>query len=72
MDTCKSCGAKIIWAKTESGKSAPFEEDPEGDHVIADGIASRVLLTIGPVQRFVSHFARCPNASRHRKKKPAG
>lgn len=28
MNTCRSCGAPILWAKTERGKMMPVDPDP--------------------------------------------
>jgi len=59
---CKSCGAKITWAKFISGKATPLDFPGEKRIVIdQDGIA-HVYDT------FVSHFVTCPDAAQHRKK----
>ena len=31
---CKSCGAAVVWARFDSGKSAPFELDAEGSWLL--------------------------------------
>lgn len=73
MASCKSCGAQIQWAKSQStGKQLPMDlgskemrlavigfDDLEGTHVV------RYVPT------FISHFATCPDAERHRKPKNA-
>lgn len=84
MSTCRSCGAKIIWAKMPSGKLCPFDPEPSrvGTHTITDGVASpcaKALIMVSmadPAKEFtsplvyLSHFATCPNAGQHRKKRP--
>jgi hypothetical protein len=33
--TCRSCGAPILWVKTEAGKAIPLDPDPiEGGNII--------------------------------------
>jgi hypothetical protein len=61
-DRCRSCGAEIVWAKTESGKSAPFDlKLTSGQYTIdAAGVAHHVRTR-------VSHYATCPNANAHRR-----
>ena len=86
MARCKSCGAYIIWIKTESGKAMPCNEpeywfipDPNGNmtYITADGRVMRGIMSgvngtgaldIGCKGR-ISHFATCPNASQHRRRK---
>jgi hypothetical protein len=71
---CKSCGAAIVWAKTVSGKLAPFdaESHEDGTFVIgSDGVARFDDMLIAR-QGYRSHFATCPNAAKHRKKNPNG
>lgn len=66
MSRCKTCGAPIAWATMRSGKLIPLNP-------------SRVVLvvTVGDdtdghlVEGRVSHFATCPDASRHRKRTAA-
>ncbi len=57
---CKSCGAFIIWLTTKGGKSMPVDYDTfnTGD--------PRVFT---PDLGHQSHFATCPNADKHRKKR---
>lgn len=75
MSTCKSCGARIAWVRTENGKNMPVDAEPERRVVV-------VVRAVGPdlpdeevarvVDTFKSHFATCPNADRHRTKAKAG
>ncbi len=52
------CGAKIIWFKTATGKNMPVDADTVevGDEEL-------------DLSRHVSHFANCPNAAKHRRKR---
>jgi hypothetical protein len=55
---CSSCRAQIIWFKTEAGKNMPVDADtvePEDEEL--------------DLTRHKSHFATCPNANQHRKRK---
>jgi hypothetical protein len=55
---CTSCGAPIVWLMTQYAKPMPTNADtvtPE------DSTFSK--------PRHVSHFATCPNADNHRKKR---
>ena len=70
MAYCKSCGANIVWSKTEAGKAAPLNQPPE----------KRFIMFIKPdgceyvkmVETWVSHFATCPDANQHRKPSTQG
>lgn len=56
---CSSCNAKVIWFKTEAGRWMPVDADtvePEDEEF--------------EPPRHISHFATCPNADHHRKRKP--
>lgn len=72
MSVCKSCGARIVWAVTEiERRGIPVDEQTNmaGNLIfVADGNAVRV---VPPGQgKYISHFATCPNAKKHRKPKP--
>jgi len=83
MPTCRSCGASIIWATTQVGRHMPFDKLPvltgnfflvphptEGDllalHVDSDHFAA-IHGRTNEASRYTSHFATCPQASKHRK-----
>jgi hypothetical protein len=75
MSACRSCGQEIIWATTPKGRYIPIdpEPDPKGHLVLADTSKGAVLARVDrpddPVGvRYVSHFATCPHADRHRKR----
>lgn len=71
---CRSCGADILWCRTEGGHLTPVNAEPDdtGNMVILDGIAKVVKdslfepMTEGT--RYKSHFATCPAAAKHRKR----
>jgi hypothetical protein len=55
---CRSCNAKIIWFETPAGKRMPVDADTvEADDTELD------------LDRHQSHFASCPNADQHRRRK---
>jgi hypothetical protein len=60
---CKSCGAKIEWHRTAAGKAMPLDAVPNELGTI------EVECEDGKTRRFMSHFASCPYADRHRKPK---
>ena len=59
---CKSCQAKIIWAKSVSGTPMPLDFPGEKRVVVDEDGVFHILDT------YISHFATCPNAAEHRKK----
>jgi hypothetical protein len=58
IQRCRSCNAKIIWFKTESGKNMPVDADTVE---AADDVLD--------LKRHKSHFATCPNANAHRRQR---
>lgn len=81
MPSCSSCQAPIRWVVVAStGRRMPIDPDPaaNGNIVFRPG-GSEVEYVGAPRpdgglvgdeyegRRFVSHFATCPNASKHRK-----
>lgn len=52
---CRSCGARIMWKKTENRKWIPVDYD---DELWPD-------INFDP-DRMVTHFETCPNADEHR------
>lgn len=41
MSTCRSCGAPILWVKTESGKAMPLDDRPPTEN-------GNVIVRMGP------------------------
>lgn len=77
---CRSCGEKIMFIRTKAGKSMPvnpafvsFKNNPDGkDRIVLP--SGNVIACDANVDAkeadgygYISHFATCPNASRHRK-----
>lgn len=68
MNSCRSCGAAITWAKTTRGENIPLNPMPVvgGNLELVDGVA-RVVKPHPAVKLYVSHFATCAQADAHRK-----
>lgn len=71
---CRSCHADIRWVDTVNGRKMPLDAVPvlNGNVVLDNGLAvvlSSLDLSNLPadVDRYRSHFASCPNSTRHRK-----
>jgi hypothetical protein len=77
MATCRSCGAAVRWVVTTTGKTMPMDAEPveNGNLVIVGEGKTRHGDMVPKVQhrdpgelsmleteRFVSHFATCPDA----------
>lgn len=62
---CRSCGAKIVWALTATGKKIPLDAKPEKRVVLESRTPFGEVAVVHDT--FVSHFATCPNAAEHRK-----
>ena len=78
--TCKSCGAYIIWIETINGKkmpcnafAVPYWNDPNGKDTVMTLKGETVRCTLQPQRTpatgrgYISHFATCPQANKHRK-----
>lgn len=68
--TCRSCGKPVVWMVTKLEKSIPVEPyslSPD-DRALLEEQPSKGKLVFDS-KRHISHFARCPNAKTHRKKK---
>jgi len=59
MAVCRSCGASIVWLKTEQGKNIPVDDN----YALQGGETHFDRL------RHTTHFETCPNAQQHRTKK---
>jgi len=80
--TCRSCGALIVWGRTAAGKPIPLDAGVPWWILAGEGTdvgvcrEGRVLRgaavapgTEGAVEVLTAHFATCPNAAQHRKRK---
>jgi hypothetical protein len=70
MSTCKSCGARIIFVKTTTGSSMPLNAGmADNGNVVIEGDPPIARVVAAGAGMFISHFATCPGADAHRKKK---
>ncbi|MBO5841050.1 MAG: hypothetical protein J6Q86_06490 [Methanobrevibacter sp.] len=82
VEKCRSCGADIVWIKMASGKKMPcdagmisFDIAHPGDkdaqvYVTPGGKVARGYFNpAGGGVGYISHFATCPNAGKHRRRK---
>lgn len=84
MNKCASCGAVIEWRRTEGGKRMPIDVLPSSDGNVClfecpeTGTDMCRVLSAHELKDWnrelygaltKSHFATCPNASKHRKPK---
>lgn len=79
MTRCRSCGQQILWVRMKSGRSMPcdtllipYRQDPEGELMLVTPEGTVVRGTEdrdSPTAGYRSHFATCPNAGEHRRKK---
>lgn len=72
--TC-TCGALVIWAKTQSGARMPLNAEPDihGDVVLCMGIVYVLRDDQDPQTpgRYQSHWNVCPDSPRHRRPRQA-
>lgn len=69
MSFCRSCGAIVVWSKTENSKNIPLDPEPVlGGNIILEcnGALARVVEPDPGIRRHISHFVTCPNAAHHR------
>ncbi|MHB1843233.1 MAG: hypothetical protein ACYCWW_00180 [Deltaproteobacteria bacterium] len=69
---CSSCGAAILWTKTERGRNMPVDAatDPAGTIRTQwrNGLLRSIVVEAGSEPELhKSHFATCPNAGKHRR-----
>lgn len=80
MSACSTCGAPIRWCVTEKGAAMPVDVAPaKNGNLILRAVGSKTIaacvtpLLETPEERaaphFLSHFATCPSADQHRRKK---
>lgn len=76
MNTCRSCGATILWATTTNGKAMPIdaEPSPDGNVELTEWAPGRYRCTVHPQTPFdapplhMPHHATCPHADEWRRK----
>lgn len=81
MAKCKSCGANILWIKTQNGKSMPcnaeqviYWQDAKGEAniITPNGETIRATLitrrTPATGVGYIPHWATCPQANNFRKR----
>jgi len=65
--TCRSCGARIVWAETTQGKRMPFDRQPVAvsahESLLGGRMIEYVDTTVSPV-----HFQTCPDAKKWRRR----
>lgn len=72
--SCRSCGATIIWTRTEAGKRMPIDVEPVdgGNLILKRGHGGQywAIVAADDIEptRYVSHFATCPHADQHRRR----
>lgn len=75
---CRSCGAPIIWMVMEgTGRNMPVdrEPDPEGTIIVLPRESlARTIHSVPPLlpsgaRRYRPHWASCPNADQHRRRR---
>ena len=73
MSTCRSCGARVTWLRTTSGKNIPVNEDPDpnGNIVVIAGTVT--CAVVDPTQEmdkphYMPHHATCPQGKDWRRR----
>jgi hypothetical protein len=72
-DRCRSCKQQVRWATTEHGKAIPLDPEPAANGSIR--LRAGVAIVVPEAERqafagelYLSHFATCPDAARHRRR----
>ncbi len=77
MGYCRSCGARVRWIRTTAGKAMPVNAEPirfergggPETFVTPEGKVERGKRDPeGTLTGYISHFATCPHADRHRRR----
>ena len=73
-NTCKGCGRKILWARTDDGRAIPLDAVAPVYEVATVESAERgdTLVARRATDSFVSHFVTCPNRQQFSKKNNFG
>lgn len=69
--TCRGCGRKILWARTEDGKAIPLDAvAPVYEaHEAESAERGDTLIARRATTSYVSHFVTCPKRDEFRKAK---
>jgi hypothetical protein len=70
VTTCKSCGADIVFVKTQHGKTTPLDAipNPAGNIVLVGGVATVAKPgQHAEMTRYMPHWSTCVAAAQHRK-----
>lgn len=68
MSKCKSCGAPVVWAKTENDKNIPLDaKKVRGGNIFLDHGIARIVSPLSGLGSYESHFKTCPQAREHRR-----
>jgi hypothetical protein len=65
---CSSCGAEIFWAITQRGSRIPLDVQNSLGFILEGGKVDGAPL-VSQKRVYQTHFATCPHAKQHRKKK---
>ena len=73
MAFCKSCGAKFDWYQVaETGKWMPVDSEPSPDGNVRIDVVANKASVVEPGSHhvlYLSHFATCPKAGEHRRRR---
>jgi hypothetical protein len=64
-NTCRSCGAEIVWAVTDTGGRIPLSKASEQKRFVLHEGVKDPIARMQPT--YVTHFVDCPDADEHRK-----
>jgi hypothetical protein len=74
VNICRSCGARVLWVRTATGKPMPVDPRPNpsgnirlrGNPDVLGQEDLRHLPAGSPL--YLSHFVTCPQAGQHRRR----
>lgn len=72
---CRSCGAPILWARTQAGVPIPLDRDPTPEGNLVEEEDGRVRVIAGPLEVptgttiYMPHHATCPDGAAWRRGK---
>jgi hypothetical protein len=68
-EKCKSCGAEIVWAKTQEGKTMPLNARRVRAYRLKELETGEPVAEPSDEPVYISHFLTCPQASQWSKGK---